>query len=537
MPVKKKITSKKLTMIEKLRIKFLEWRASPIAFIKDMWQLTPQPLKPEYVTAFNILKDQNNLQDVDPSWFEPFKRGLHITWQQYLILLTVEKSISNEASKRISVASAHGIGKTCTMSWIVIWYMICFKGAQIACTAPTSRQMFDVLWKELAVWITRMPQTFQSKLDRQSTYLRHTENPEFWFASAKTSKENSTEALAGVHGQHVMVLADEASGVPNESFDTMEGSLTEKDILVLLISNPTRLSGYFYDTHNNKDIKRKWQQLQFSNIDSPIVRDDYNQDIIDKHGEDSDEYRIRVLGQFPNEEDVDAKGYTRLMKKDQIKQIDKPSPFAWIGEPIMGIDPAGEGNDETRWVIRDQFKAISVASEKTSTSIGIARRTRTLMSLHRVKPENVWVDSFGVGAEAAVEIAKGDMNINPINVGDACLHDDDKNLFINRKAQNFLRLRKWLKSGLELVRDPAWSDEITSIRFRRNERGKIQIMSKREMKKDGYGSPNLADALMLTFSEEYDKPPVRTVTKGERQAQQSPTILKPTTKRNLHSVF
>jgi len=520
------------------------WQKKPLSFIEDMWQLTPQPLKPEHEAAAKILIEQHELQSIRPEWFDDFQRGKHITWQQWLIFLSIEAAISGKSHKRISVASAHGIGKSCSMSLTIIWFLFTHYLAQIAVTAPTSKQLFDVLWKELSIWISRMPSFWQPYFEWQSTYIRMKQQPQEWFASAKTAKKDSTEALAGVHGEHVMVLADEASGVPNEVFDTMEGSLTEKDILVFLISNPTRLSGYFYETHNKPEIKRKWQTLAFDNISSPVVREDYNQDIIDKHGKNSDEYRIRVLGKFPIEDAVDEKGYTSLIGKDKIIEIDQPpippNKDFWIGTPVMGIDPAGEGRDETVWVVRDQFKAAVVLREKISNDKTIANRTRTLALLHGVQGYNIWVDSFGIGSNVAAEIAKDWCRINALNVGDNCTTEQGKNIYLNRKAENYMRLKKALTSGFELVRDKKWCEDLTAIKFRRNERGRIQIMPKRELKKDYKVSPDSVEALMLTFSEEFISSGVSTMTRSQRENAanniKTNTLLNKT-KNNLHSAI
>jgi len=470
-------------------------------------------------------------------WFEPFIRGEHLTYQQWSIFLALEAAIQGKASRRISTTSGHGIGKSCSTSLIVIWRLFCHFNAQVACTAPTSRQLFDVLWKEISLWIKRMPEGWHSKFDCQSTYIRMTESPSTWFASAKTAKKDSTEALAGVHGEHVMVLADEASGVPHEVFNTMEGSLTEKDIFVLLFSNPTRLSGYFYESHNHPKLKKRWQRFQYSNIDSPIVRDDYNQDIIDQHGRNSDEYRIRVLGQFPKEDMVDDQGYAPILKKADIKEIDLPPSQIpeWIGTPRMGVDPAGGGTDEAIWVIRDNFKAIIAKRSKKSTKEQIARITRQLAHIHKVQPENIFLDSFGVGSDSAVELARDNFRINDVNVGDACLTDDAKNLYLNRRAENFWRLRKAFKSGFSLYRDKIWKDEVTFIPYRRNTRNRIQIMPKKDIRKNYGRSPDSFDALMMTFSTDDEYTPIKTFTSSQRPSS-NPTITN-ATYNNLNSAI
>ncbi len=512
--------SKQLTkaqIAENLKIKIPLWQVDPLLFIKDMWQLTPQPIKPQYQTAVQILTQQHKLQEIRAEWFEPFQRGIHITWQQWLIFLCIKAAITDKASKRISIASAHGIGKSCSISLLTLWHLFCHHLAQIAVTAPTSQQLHDVLWKEISIWITRMPGYWQQYFDWQSSYIRMKQQPNEWFASARTARKDSTEALAGVHGPAVMVIADEASGVVDEVFNTMEGSLTEQNIFVILISNPTRLAGYFWETHKKPAVAEKWQHLQFDNITSPVVKDDYAQGIIDRHGKNSDEYRIRVLGKFPNEADVDEKGYAPILGASEIKEIEKPAQIEWIGEPIMGIDPAGEGRDKTVWVIRDQFKAMVVQEQKTSNSLHIAQITRTLAKLHKVKPERIAIDSFGIGSNTAADLAKEWFKIKPINVGDRPKKDShNAKIYLNLRAQYFMTLRKSIRSGFELIRNKAWIYEIPTVKFCRNATGKIQIMAKKDIRKESGKSPDYADALMLTFHIDSKATSFRTTTRSQR---------------------
>jgi len=441
---------------------------SPIFFIECMWGLTPE-------------RDNSK-----------FVKGKHLTWQQHDILLAVERAIKKEGSRRITVRSGHGIGKSSTLAMLILWYLFCYKDAQVPCTAPTSDQIHDILWKEVAKWLKLMPKPVQDKYDWTNGYIRITESPETWFARAKTARKENPEALAGVHGDHVMYIVDEASGVPEEIFNTAEGALTGENVLVILISNPTRLIGYFYDSHH-KD-KDNWQALHFSSKDSAIVDDEYTKRIISKHGEDSDEYRIRVFGEFPREDTMDDKGYIALYNENDIR-LSEIEEF--IGERRMGVDPSGEGDDKTVWVIRDNFKAKIEATEKVSNPSSIAQKTLTLMQHYKVKAENVYLDNFGAGANVAQELALAGQRIKAVNVGDK---PQDEDMFLNRRAEGFWRLKQWFRKGGELIDHAGW-DELMVIRYRKELSGKMKIMGKLEMKKEGIKSPDHADALMMTFIE------------------------------------
>lgn len=444
---------------------YKKMQKSPLFFIECMWGLVPERDNSKYI------------------------KGKHLTWQQHDILLAVEEALKG-GKKRISVRSGHGIGKSATLAMLILWYLFCYKDAQVPCTAPTSDQIHDILWKEVAKWLNLMPKPVREKYEWTNGYIRITESPETWFARAKTARKENPEALAGVHGDFVMYIVDEASGVPEEIFNTAEGALTGDNVLVILISNPTRLIGYFYDSHH-KD-KESWQTLGFSSIDSPLVDKEYVSRIISKHGEDSDEYKIRVLGEFPREDTMDDKGYIALFSENDIKISDTEE---FIGERRLGIDPSGEGDDKTVWVIRDNFKAKIVAVEKVSNASSIAQKTMTLMQHYQVKGEHTYIDNFGAGANVAQELALAGIRVKAINVGDK---PSDEEMFLNRRAEASWRVKQWFRKGGELVDHNGW-DEILTIRYRKELSGKMKIMGKLEMKKEGIKSPDHYDALMMTF--------------------------------------
>ncbi len=308
-----------------------------------------------------------------------------------------------------------------------------------------------------------------------------------------------------------MMAVDEASGVDEAIFETMEGSLTSGNILVFLISNGTRANGYFFDTHH-KDSPR-WQNYTFSSLDSPRVDQKYVDGIIEKYGIDSIQYAIRVLGQFPKEDGMDDSGYVPLLQDSAIRtQPDFGANLTFSEDAKLGVDPAGDGDDKTSWVIRDTFKAKKLCEEAKSTSKTIAEKTMTLMLEYGIKPHNVIVDAFGTGMDVGKEIAlasRGTINVTTVNTGDKCDTEDDQEIYLNKRAMCFYEAKKWLQTGGEIVENGNFKEELKGIRYKRNLAGKIQIMPKLDMKKKyGLKSPNDADAFSLTFMvpDGYDDP-------------------------------
>ena len=518
------------------------YRKSILFFIEQMWGLVPQEVKPEYAEKWEEVKRSAGETwdrlciDVSPEWFgdldvatgewkwHNFVKGKNLTWQQTLVLMGIEKARAGDSKKNISVRSGHGVGKSAVCSWIIIWFLYCFQDAQVPCTAPTSHQMHDVLWKELAKWLARMPDVVKEVFEWQSDYLRVRYSPETWFARARTSTKENTEAIAGVHSDHVLIVVDEASGVPEQVFNTAEGALTSGNVLVVLISNPTQLIGYFFDSHHKNAAD--WQNLAFNGEHSPIVDVEYVERIAGRHGKDSDEYKIRVKGEFPGEGIMDDSGYIHLFsdKRITVMPVLEGVGDIFIGRRILGIDPAGEGKDKATFVIRDQFKAQKVHELVSSNDKMIARDALTLMDRYKVLPEDVVVGAFGTGADVGKEIAiatQGRANIYTVMEGNAPKDEEEYNgnrftrhgnemledgtdLHLNIRSLMYFRANEWVtKGGILLdsaVDNSPFKNELLVIRYRRSLQGnRIQLMSKKEMQKLRIPSPNIGDAFSLTF--------------------------------------
>lgn len=191
------------------------WKRSPGKFIEDVFGLGMPKLKAGYQIGINT-----ELEDIKADWFEPFVKGKQITWQQWVVVLAVERAVAG-GKRFISVSSGRGIGKSCIMAIILLWFLICHKDAQIPCTAPGAQQMYDVLWKEVAKWHDKLPENFKNLIEVGATYIRVKERPLSWFARAATARKEKPEALSGIHSDDVMLLVDEAC------FDEQTEILTE----------------------------------------------------------------------------------------------------------------------------------------------------------------------------------------------------------------------------------------------------------------------------------------------------------------------
>ena len=200
---------------------------------------------------------------------------------------------------------------------------------------------------------------------------------------------------------------------------------------------------------------------------------------------------IDPMGDGPDEQ-----GFMPLFRKEQLHFTNDRFP---TNPPyLIGVDPGGDGDDETAIVVRSAFSAAVYATEKKSTGKSVAKLVIDAMKEFNVPAHHVTVDSFGVGFKALQELSLLGHRVNAVNVGE--LADGfDKEGYLNDRAYGFFRLRDWIIQGGLLCDDPAWESELKCIRFIIDGKNKRRIMPKKEIQKRGYKSPNKADALMLSF--------------------------------------
>lgn len=476
------------------------WIKDPFIFIYDIWGLIPQKILPEYEEFyFDVLKRAEKncevLDELKLSMFEEFERWKHITWQQAIIVQAVKDGINWVKPSYIAIKTGHSIWKSNIMWKIIIWFLFCYPYSKMWLTAPDSQTLYDALFSEVWSSVSNMNEELQSLFKKTEDYLSVVGAEDYRFARCKTWKKENPEALAWLHAQYIALICDEASWIPTEIFQSGQSNLTGDINLFIMIWNPMRNVGYFFDAFGDK----AWQNIHFSTWWSPICWD-YPQQILDKYWEDSDEYRRRVLAKFPREDIIDDKWYVQLITSDKIKQ--QANLKLYWKRKTLGVDCAGGWKNLTTWVMRDNIWACIVGREKISDAKSIAIKTITIMQEFGIDPLDVFIDNFGAGANVWMEMALLGYKVSPIYVGETKINwfeiVEEWQKIMNIRALLYWRVKKWLEGGWVLESDVVWN-ELLSIRYRRTEKDQIQIMSKKDMKKLGYESPDFADGLSLTF--------------------------------------
>lgn len=392
---------------------------------------------------------------------------------------------SVKPGSHISIRSGHGVGKTALLSWLVLWFMCTRADARIPCTASTHSQLRDILWPEIGKWIDKLPLQFQKALEWQVERIVWKERKNTWFAVARTARKENPEALQGFHGNNLMFLIDEASGVPDEVFEVAEGALTKENVISIMTGNPTRLSGEFYRSHHQS--RHLWQTYHFSSEDSALVSSDYADRIAQKYGKDSDVYRVRVKGDFPLAE---SDTFIPLPLVEDARLAVKPS-----GDRIIwGLDPARFGDDETALVKRAGMKVLSVEGVRKRDTMQVAGWVASMAKTE--KPESIMVDTIGIGAGVFDRLKEQGFPVIAVNVAEKATNTD---LYARVRDELWGSVKDALKDGLSLPDDEELLAQLSAPKYSFDSSGRIVIEKKDDMKKRGVSSPDRADALCLTF--------------------------------------
>lgn len=391
--------------------------------------------------------------------------------------------------RRISIRAGHGVGKSTVCSWAMIWHMLTRYPQKTVCTAPTAGQLFDALFSELKFWINKLPDVLRGTIEVFSDRIVLKASPEGSFISARTSSADRPEALAGIHSENVLLICDEASAIPEKVFESAAGSMSGHSAATVLIGNPTRNSGLFFLSHHR--LSEEWTTFHVSCVDIPLVSKDFVKQIRETYGENSNAYRVRVLGEFALAEDdtlISAELVDSAMARDIV-----PDHAASL---IYGLDVARYGDDRTVLVKR---RGSVVAEIKSWTGADLMETVGRVVAEAKLdKPEIICVDSIGLGAGVADRLREQGHNVRDVNVAEAAA----MNLTAAKlRDELWLATRDWLATrAVHLPKMDELRQELVAPTFTFLSNGRLKVEGKQDMKKRGQRSPDIADALCLTFA-------------------------------------
>ena len=420
----------------------------------------------------------------DPVGFVRNVLGAHpLPWQEDFL-----RAIAR-GERRISVRAGHGVGKSTVCSWALIWHATTRYPQKAVVTAPTAAQLFDALYAELKSWVNRLPDVLRDSFEVFSDRIVLKGAPESSFISVRTSSSERPEALAGVHSEHVLLVVDEASAVPEAVFEAAAGSMSGHSATTILISNPTRNSGLFYKTHH--DLASDWFRMHVSCRENPLVSSDFIRQIAATYGETSNAFRIRVLGEFALADD------DTLIPAELVDGASDRDVVASPGEPLVyGLDVARFGTDRTALCKR---KGNVVLEIRHWGGLDLMQTVGAVMNeAKKDAPSEICVDTIGLGSGVADRLREMGLNVRDVNVAESSAMNPNANRL---RDELWLSVKDWLGTrAVKIPKDEVLRQELVAPRYTFTSTGKVVVESKDGLKKRGMRSPDLADALCLTFA-------------------------------------
>lgn len=400
----------------------------------------------------------------------------------------------DERQRRISVVSGHGVGKSTVLSWLAIHQILMRYPQKTVATAPSSTQLFDALASEMKSWVKRLPDQLQQLLEILGDRIEYRPDPEGSFISFRTSRADQPEALAGIHSDWVLLIGDEASGIPETVFQAAGGSMSGHNAITILTGNGVRSTGQFFDTHHK--LAHRWKTLRVNCETSPRVSRDFIEDQRIKYGLESNAYRVRVLGLFPLADDDTIIPYEYVdsaMERDV--EVNPLTPVIW------GVDVARFGSDKGALAKRQG----NILTEPTKEWGGYdLMQTAGLIKSEwddtppGQRPIQINIDAIGMGSGVADRLRELGLPAFAIMVSELpALTAKYRDL----KTELWFLCRAWLgKKDVNLANDKKLLDQLPLVRFKYTSNGKMWCETKKELKARGKESPNNAEALTMTFA-------------------------------------
>ncbi len=394
---------------------------------------------------------------------------------------------------RQAVGSGHGIGKSALVAMLIKWAFDTFEDTRGVVTANTDNQLRTKTWAELSKWHGISLTKDWATLTATALISNAPGHDKTWRIDAVPWSQNNTEAFAGLHneGRRILLVFDEASAIADKVWEVAEGALTDQgtEIIWAAFGNTTRNTGRFRECFRR--FKASWDTEQIDSRTVEGVNLVEAERMVRDYGEDSDVVKVRIRGLFPSmsarqfiaEADV-AAAYGRHLRPEQ---------YSWAPK-ILTLDPAWEGDDELVIGLRQGLAYRQLRTlAKNDNDMAVAAILAQLEDEHQA--DAVFVDGgFGTGIVSAGRTMGRDWRLVWFSgeSGDqGCL---------NKRAEMWKACRDWLKEGGAIPEDPQLRDELQAPETVPRLDGKLQMESKKDMKRRGLPSPNRADALVLSFA-------------------------------------
>lgn len=486
---------------------FKHYLANPVEAVKDWFGVTPDDWQGDVLNG--VFKAAETLPDGTIIW----------------------------GKDRVGYKAAHGVGKSTVDAWAGWIFLNGYEDCRLVATAPTIHQLTDALWPEYAKWHNKMPKRMQDEWQLSATHIRHKINPYEWFAVARTS--NKPANLQGFHKESLMIQGDEASAIPENVFEVIEGTLSEagdegKVAKLMIGGNPNFASGELYNVFNrNLELYHgititgdpEWfatlgiKQGEFVPGHGHVyyskrVRPRYVATMEKKYGRDSAIFDVRVRGIFPRAADDVIIPWEWANRAPGIEGLPTFDPIA--DQVTLVVDPSRGGGAETALGLFRRglpYKLWAFKNGTTSTTPVIDAVNEAILQEIIGKGlllAEIVVDEPGIGGGVIDVLRKQGLPVRAYNGGINMKANvdsiDDFRQFVNIRSRDWWSVRRKLELGLlplpgDLNEREILIGQLTSLKYK-YQHEKILCESKDDLK-DRLGkeaSPDRADVIVMGTS-------------------------------------
>lgn len=426
----------------------------------------------------------------------------------------------NAEYNKTTIRGCHGFGKSYISGNIILQFLYTYKPSIVLSTAPTFRQVEKAIWKEVRTSYNASRIPLGGKLQDGAPLIQIVKDQ--WYAMGVSTSEG--DKFQGFHEENILVVVDEAAGVPEQIFTSIEGLLTSANAKLLIIGNPTSTTGTFkksfeeggwnkiavsaFQTPNfkyygitEKDIATgRWHDLmEAKNFKLPfpkLITPAWVADKYKRWGPNSILYTTRVNGDFADE------GGDTIVPLSWIEAaFNRWEELEYEGKVNMGVDVAEFGRDSSCVYTRIGRK---VKPCKQYSKLPIMQLVGHLVvQFNAEQCSYINIDTIGVGTGVEGRLDEIGIPTNRVNVaeGPGGLKQEETAKFINKRAQFYWTLRELLDpsnpDAIGIPEDDELMEELLATKYKINSSGKIQIIGKDEIKANLGRSPDKADALMI----------------------------------------
>lgn len=434
---------------------------------------------------------------------------------------------------RVAVKSGHKCGKSHSIAQVALWFYCAYDAARVVMTSTTSRQVDEILWREMRMMLARSgrcvdckaeilanpaariprPCPHSSLIDGELGELARTglKSDDFREIVGFTAKQG--EAVAGISGENVLYIVDEASGVPREIYEAIEGNRAGSARL-LLTGNPTKNEGEFYEAFHAKS--RFYFGITISSEETPnavsgeklipgLATREWLDEKKDEWGEKSPLYLVRVKGDFAEHEEGKIFSLHTIEVAEQ-RWSETPAE----GRLYIGLDPAGERGrgDEIIFAPRRGLRLLEFVARRGLDEQGhLAELLRIIARLKTPRETPVVViDREGeIGSKVNRAIRDyaddhpGELEVVSVRASDRSMRQPE--LYNRMRDALAGSLAAWFDAGGSIVEDAKLAKELHTLEWRLMPNGQAKVTDKETLRKLLGRSPDRYDALALSVWE------------------------------------